>query len=196
MNPPDGYALIRIPEDWERHPVFITDDGIVPTCDICEGPQRVEGDDWNGNTGNHFSCEERIEEENYVPCPDCGSYPGDPHNGEAHLAEMRYEPDPYDFYEDNDHFWESEIPFDKCVTLEHGLNTSGRTILFGPNADTIVYADEVCSDCDTELVSDWEPKGYRVTTDSMIVYREEFTKLGRKHMWTDEARFAVYEKVQ
>lgn len=38
--------------------VFITDDGIVPTCDLCSGPQWAEGDDWNGETGNHHSCEE------------------------------------------------------------------------------------------------------------------------------------------
>lgn len=42
-----------------RHEVFVTDDGIVPTCDICEGPQYVEGDDWNGETGSHRGCEER-----------------------------------------------------------------------------------------------------------------------------------------
>lgn len=50
------------PEDldhWARHPVFITDDDIIPTCDLCEGPQYAGGDNWNGETGNHFSCEER-----------------------------------------------------------------------------------------------------------------------------------------
>jgi len=52
----------------ERHPVFVTDDGIVPTCDLCDGPQRVEGDDWNGETGNHFSCEERQHDST---CTDC-----------------------------------------------------------------------------------------------------------------------------
>ena len=45
-------------DDWGRHHVFVTDDGIVPRCDICDGPQRVEGDNWNGETGNHISCEE------------------------------------------------------------------------------------------------------------------------------------------
>lgn len=40
-----------------RHEVFVTDDGIIPTCDLCSGPQYVEGDDWNGETGNHYSCE-------------------------------------------------------------------------------------------------------------------------------------------
>lgn len=44
--------------ECERHEVFVTDDGIIPTCDLCDGPQRVEGDDWNGETGNHRSCEE------------------------------------------------------------------------------------------------------------------------------------------
>jgi hypothetical protein len=38
--------------------VFVTDDDVVPTCDICGGPQRVT-DDWNGDTGNHRSCEEK-----------------------------------------------------------------------------------------------------------------------------------------
>lgn len=38
--------------------VFITDDGIVPRCDICGGPQLVVGDDWNGETGAHYSCED------------------------------------------------------------------------------------------------------------------------------------------
>ncbi len=38
--------------------VFITDDGVIPACDLCEGPQYAEGDDWNGETGSHKSCEE------------------------------------------------------------------------------------------------------------------------------------------
>jgi len=37
--------------------VFVNEEGIVPRCDICDGPQLVEGDDWNGDTGNHRSCE-------------------------------------------------------------------------------------------------------------------------------------------
>lgn len=37
---------------------FINDDGVVPTCDLCGSYQSVEGDDWNGDTGNHHSCEE------------------------------------------------------------------------------------------------------------------------------------------
>jgi hypothetical protein len=44
-----------------HHPVFVTDEGIVPICDLCEGPQMAEGDDWNGETGNHYGCEERAE---------------------------------------------------------------------------------------------------------------------------------------
>ena len=48
-----------IDPDWIIHPVFVTDDGIIPICDICGGPQRVEGDYWNGDTGNHYSCEEQ-----------------------------------------------------------------------------------------------------------------------------------------
>jgi hypothetical protein len=48
-------------------PVFITDDMLIPACDLCEGPQYSEGDDWNGETGNHRSCEDRVE-----TCPDHG----------------------------------------------------------------------------------------------------------------------------
>lgn len=40
---------------WED--MFITDDEIVVTCDICGKPQWTVGDDWNGETGNHLSCE-------------------------------------------------------------------------------------------------------------------------------------------
>ena len=42
-----------------KHRVFITDDMIIPACGLCEEPQYAEGDDWNGETGNHRSCEER-----------------------------------------------------------------------------------------------------------------------------------------
>ena len=49
--------IVKITE-VDRHEVFVNDDGFVPICDICFGPQRVEGDDWNGETGNHYSCEE------------------------------------------------------------------------------------------------------------------------------------------
>lgn len=38
--------------------VFVTDDGIVPRCDICDKAQLVVGDDWNGETGSHHSCED------------------------------------------------------------------------------------------------------------------------------------------
>ncbi len=31
---------------------------IIPTCDICRKQDDYEGDDWNGETGNHISCEE------------------------------------------------------------------------------------------------------------------------------------------
>lgn len=43
----------------------------------------------------------RAEDVEEKPCPDCGVYPGDPHNPEAHIAEMRaaerrmYEPDEF-----------------------------------------------------------------------------------------------------
>ena len=42
-----------------KHRVFVTDDMLIPACDLCGGPQYAEGDDWNGETGQHFSCEER-----------------------------------------------------------------------------------------------------------------------------------------
>jgi hypothetical protein len=32
-------------------------DEVQPRCDICRNPQWLEGDDWNGDTGNHLSCE-------------------------------------------------------------------------------------------------------------------------------------------
>jgi hypothetical protein len=32
-------------------------DEVQPCCDICNMPQYREGDDWNGETGNHKSCE-------------------------------------------------------------------------------------------------------------------------------------------
>lgn len=54
------------------HDVFVTDDGIVPTCDLCAGPQRTEGDDWNGETGNHRSCEEQAGKHELEP--EDGSY--------------------------------------------------------------------------------------------------------------------------
>jgi hypothetical protein len=44
----------------EADELFVTDDGIVPTCDICDEPQSATGDDWNGDTGNHRSCEEFV----------------------------------------------------------------------------------------------------------------------------------------
>lgn len=37
--------------------VFVTDDGIVPRCDICDDPQLAAGDDWDGDTGEHRSCQ-------------------------------------------------------------------------------------------------------------------------------------------
>lgn len=49
--------LARALEGECGHAVFVNEEGIVPRCDVCNGPQRVEGDDWNGETGNHHSCE-------------------------------------------------------------------------------------------------------------------------------------------
>ena len=37
---------------------FVTDDDIIPTCDLCGGAQLVD-DEWNGETGNHFACEKQ-----------------------------------------------------------------------------------------------------------------------------------------
>jgi hypothetical protein len=36
------------------------DDEVVPTCDICgeQWEDGGEGEDWNGETGNHLSCEQ------------------------------------------------------------------------------------------------------------------------------------------
>lgn len=34
---------------------------VTPRCDICNWPENHEGEsDWNGETGNHVSCEENI----------------------------------------------------------------------------------------------------------------------------------------
>ena len=38
--------------------VFVNDEDIVPVCDLCGDPQWNASDDWNGETGNHLSCEE------------------------------------------------------------------------------------------------------------------------------------------
>jgi hypothetical protein len=101
--------------------------------------------------------------------------------------------DPYD---DRNYDYDDEIPADKCWEMQrHNMNTSGFSHLFGPNADVIAESHEVCDDCGTELSSDWVPNGYKVIKDSMIVYRELFTRLGRKHLITDQIRFPVYEKV-
>ena len=42
----------------EKDEPFITDDGIIPTCDLCGEAQLVD-DEWNGETGNHFACEKQ-----------------------------------------------------------------------------------------------------------------------------------------
>jgi len=42
-----------------KHEVVVLDNMLIPACDLCEGPQYTEGDDWNGDTGNHRSCEAR-----------------------------------------------------------------------------------------------------------------------------------------
>lgn len=42
---------------YEGEEVFINDEGIMPSCDYCGRPQLSVGNDWNGETGNHKSCE-------------------------------------------------------------------------------------------------------------------------------------------
>lgn len=45
--------------DDKHHDYFVPDEGgAIPTCDLCHKPQLRVGDDWNGETGNHRSCEE------------------------------------------------------------------------------------------------------------------------------------------
>jgi len=79
MNLIDAYGD---PIENDRHEVFVTDDGIVPTCDLCGGPQRIEGDNWNGDTGNHYSCEEGR--------PDPGFMPYDPDDDSTKVPERGY----------------------------------------------------------------------------------------------------------
>ena len=78
-----------------------------------------------------------------VTCGICGVYEGDPHNPEAHLAEMRYEADPQDAYEAR---WEQSMYDEPLIDPEecaeetgHKMNTHVR--------NGMVY----CTDCDTEL---------------------------------------------
>ena len=44
---------------WENVPAVVWTDGSdpVPTCDICGQPDGPGEPDWNGETGNHASCE-------------------------------------------------------------------------------------------------------------------------------------------
>lgn len=37
-------------------------------CDLCDGPYLLGGDDHNGETGNHFHCEQQQTD---GPCPEC-----------------------------------------------------------------------------------------------------------------------------
>ena len=53
------YVAERLVAEVADQDVFVNDDGVIPRCDICNGPQLRVGDDWNGDTGNHRSCEER-----------------------------------------------------------------------------------------------------------------------------------------
>ncbi len=51
-------------------------DNVQPLCDICDLPQEREGDDWNGDTGNHFSCENLTELEILTPALGHGNTQG------------------------------------------------------------------------------------------------------------------------
>jgi hypothetical protein len=45
-------------EDAENMPGFVLlDGGIIPQCDVCGGPQETVGNDWNGDSGSHYSCQ-------------------------------------------------------------------------------------------------------------------------------------------
>lgn len=57
----------------EQPPIVMAPDGEEPAdfdndqpiCDICGLGQPREGEDWNGDTGNHLSCETRDRRESY-----------------------------------------------------------------------------------------------------------------------------------
>lgn len=141
-----------------------------------------------------------VEEED-TPCDICGVYPGDPHNGEAHLAEMRadqyaqyeYAMDPYEDYSYAD---DEEISEDRCFEVNrHHQNWSGHRIAFGPNADVLADNKATCDDCFMDLSCDWVPKGYNVIRDFMVVMIENRTAAGRLISWSTDAMFPVYEKV-
>jgi hypothetical protein len=51
--------------DWgENHPdeFVLNEGGAIPRCDLCGYPQWVIGEDWNGETGNHHSCERKAKQ--------------------------------------------------------------------------------------------------------------------------------------
>lgn len=99
------------------------------------------------------------------------------------------------FYND-ERYYDEEIPEERCWELNrHSQNTSGNTVLFGPNADIRVYMDEICDDCGFELSSEWTPPGHKVTYDYMVFYQEEFTAAGRKVGWMADGKFPVYERI-
>lgn len=74
--------------------------------DFDSDEQEYEVESSNPNEVSKILGVIRLEIETWVvaderPCPDCGVYPGDPHNAEAHMAEWRaaerrmYEPDEF-----------------------------------------------------------------------------------------------------
>ncbi len=78
MMEPDWHSALTV-EDQER--IY---DEENPRCDICDEPMvcsrgdtcTVHAGDWNGDTGNHRSCE-RVRERDYAlggaPCLICGA---------------------------------------------------------------------------------------------------------------------------
>jgi len=50
-----GLWLGRV--DWDAVADAQRDDDATPTCDICGDEDDGAGDDWNGDTGCHVSCE-------------------------------------------------------------------------------------------------------------------------------------------
>ena len=62
------YVAERLVAEVADQDVFVNDEGVIPRCDICAGPQLRVGDDWNGETGNHFSCESKLNVRHAYQC--------------------------------------------------------------------------------------------------------------------------------
>lgn len=80
-------------------------------------------------------------------------------------------PEVFEDYDDHSAYYDDEIPENECMRLYgHFENQDGgSTILFGPNGDTTVDTYEYCSDCGMALYFLWTPKGYKVTSDWMVI---------------------------